>query len=298
MSTRRTLRWATLFAVSLTIAAAAALAASDAFTDTVTMANEVRARGCGPRPGVEQPLQLDAKLDAAARGVANGEDFEAALTASGYRAKSATILHFEVSTGIEAVRDFLEDRYCATITDPAFEAIGTADRGQELWIVLAAPLTFPDTHDRAAVRAQVLDLTNKARGRTQRCGAEKFPPARALTASAALDRAAQVQAEDMAARDVLTHAGSDGSRVRERVTRTGYVWTGVAENIAEGQASSYLVVRDWLESPGHCANLMNPAFAQMGSAFAVNEKGAGRIYWVQVFATPGTRTSGNHPRSP
>jgi uncharacterized protein YkwD len=268
------------------ISAAMCLAASNSLGDAVAVANAVRSRGCGQRPGTAQALHVESKLDATAERVANGEGFEAALSASGYRAKTATILHFDVATGIGAVEQFLEGKFCKTITDPVFEAVGTAYRSHELWMVLAAPLEFPDTVDVAAVRAQVLDLTNKARTRAQRCGGQKFSPTGTLTASDKLDQAAQLHAEDMAARDVLTHAGRNGSRVRDRVTRAGYAWRAVAENIAEGQPTSFLVVRDWLESPEHCANLMNPTYTQMGVAFAVSERGPGRIYWVQVFAAP------------
>jgi uncharacterized protein YkwD len=40
----------------------------------------------------------------------------------------------------------------------------------------------------------------------------------------------------------------------------------------------------WLDSPGHCANLMDPSFTEMGAGYAVNPNSkAGTAYWTQVF---------------
>jgi len=58
----------------------------------------------------------------------------------------------------------------------------------------------------------------------------------------------------------------------------------VAENIASGQKDADDVVRTWLESPGHCANLMNPDMRDMGVAYAFDASSTDGIYWVQVFA--------------
>jgi uncharacterized protein YkwD len=41
----------------------------------------------------------------------------------------------------------------------------------------------------------------------------------------------------------------------------------------------------WIKSPEHCANLMNPAFSEMGAAFAVDRKSELGVYWTQVFGT-------------
>jgi len=265
---------------------ATALPAQETSTDLVDLTNSIRASGCGNRPGVAEPLRPAAKLDSVAAKVAGGIDFERALTHSGYRASSATVLHIEAMSGIGAVQKFLEGKFCNSVTDAKFEDIGIARHELEYWIVLAAPLEFPDTIDRAVVNERVLDLTNRARARKQKCGYRTFAPAGPLTASAKLDAAALGHAQDMAARNELTHTGHDGSSVRERVTRAGYAWQGVAENIAEGQPDAFVVVRDWLESPHHCENLMNPDYTQMGIGYAIGNQQTGQSYWVQVFARP------------
>jgi len=95
-----------------------------------------------------------------------------------------------------------------------------------------------------------------------------------------------VQAADQAANNFMGHRGTDGSEVGVRVTRTGYRWSSVGENVAAGQPDAETVVKAWLDSPGHCENIMGPQFREMGVAFALAPKGDLRILWAQVFGTP------------
>jgi uncharacterized protein YkwD len=85
----------------------------------------------------------------------------------------------------------------------------------------------------------------------------------------------------------LTHSGSDGSTVGQRLTRMGYAWGLAGENIQYGVGSADEAVALWVASPGHCANLMNPTFSDMGAAYAVDrDRRGGNIYWTQVLSTP------------
>ena len=269
------------------VAAGACAAATAAdVSEAAQLTNQIRARGCGEQPGVEQALRSVPKLEAAAQHVARGESLGDALTASGYRASRATVIHVEARSGPGAVQEFLTGRFCTTVTDPDLEEIGTASRDQEVWIVVASPLDVPDEQDRPDVAARVLELTNQARAQERRCGTRSFDAVPPLTGSLLLVQAAQIHANDMAARDALTHLGRDGSSVGDRVKRVGYPWRAVAENLAEGQEDAAAVVRDWVASPEHCANLMNPNVTEMGVAFAISEQDMAHAYWAQVFATP------------
>ncbi|MCV3272987.1 CAP domain-containing protein [Roseobacter sinensis] len=102
-----------------------------------------------------------------------------------------------------------------------------------------------------------------------------------LAYSAALEAAARVHADDMAARGFFDHRGSDGSTVGARVTGQGYGWCFVAENIAQGQRTLGEVMRSWAGSRGHRRNML----AREAREFALVE-GTGRI-WVMVLAAPG-----------
>lgn len=103
-----------------------------------------------------------------------------------------------------------------------------------------------------------------------------------LQPNAALSDAAQRHACDMAARGTLSHTGGDGSSVMARIRRAGYTSCYVAENIAYRQPDAPSVMRSWMSSPGHRANILHPQVAVMGVGYATSWDG--RPYWVQVFA--------------
>ena len=68
----------------------------------------------------------------------------------------------------------------------------------------------------------------------------------------------------------------------------GYQEKLVGENIAYGPESVEEVVRGWLDSPGHCENIMDPRFAEMGIAYSTGQISRHGLYWVQVLAEPKT----------
>jgi uncharacterized protein YkwD len=98
----------------------------------------------------------------------------------------------------------------------------------------------------------------------------------ALCLNKKLSAAAQGHSADMARNKQMTHTGSDGSSVGQRATRAGYTWSGVAENVAAGQASVSEVMRDWVNSPGHYNNIIG-RYKHVGFA------GEQSRYWTQVF---------------
>ena len=102
-----------------------------------------------------------------------------------------------------------------------------------------------------------------------------------LAYSDRLENAARAHAQDMAARGFFDHRGSDGSNVGQRVSRQGYGWCFVAENIAKGQRSMADVVQAWANSRGHRRNMLS----RQAREFALVEA-PGRI-WVMVLAAPG-----------
>ncbi len=133
--------------------------------------------------------------------------------------------------------------------------------------------------------ARHLLLLNAARSQTRDCGGRSFAPAPALTWNQRLAAAAYAHAVDMYQHDFFDHGGSDGSTVGQRINRAGYSWRAVAENLALGTPGLFTaetVLEGWLESPGHCANIMNPDVTELGVA----KLEASYDYWVQVFAKP------------
>lgn len=138
----------------------------------------------------------------------------------------------------------------------------------------------------SATARRILQLTNEARAVSRTCDDTTFPARGRLTLNSRLNSAAQSHARDMASANYFSHIGRDGSTVGDRVTRAGYAWRAVGENIAAGQRSAEEVVRGWLESPGHCKNIMSGAYTQLGVGFSTNTAARYQTYWVQNFAAP------------
>jgi uncharacterized protein YkwD len=99
-----------------------------------------------------------------------------------------------------------------------------------------------------------------------------------------LNNAALAHSIDQASRNTMSHEGADGSDPGTRVTRAGYRWSTVGENVAYGYSTPSAVHEGWMNSPGHRANILNGDFVHMGLATATGSNGY--LYWTQVFAKP------------
>jgi uncharacterized protein YkwD len=276
--TRRFVRPLAALVALLPMALHAATPAPHDLGDTV---NAIRAGGCDGTPAAVAPLRRDGRLDRAAAAIAAGGELKDALRSADYRAAEAAVL--EATGDAATIGRALADKGCKEILGAAYRDMGIAQRAGRSWVLFAAPLEAPAASDAENAAARVLALVNGARLGKRRCGLRRFEPAPALTASAALQRAARAHAEDMARRGVMEHAGGDGSTPAERATRAGYSWQAVGENIASGQSTPEQVVAEWLGSPRHCANIMDAEYSEMGVAFAASAHG---LYWAQVFGAP------------
>jgi len=258
-----------------------------ALANVVGAVNRTRVAYCDLPRSSHQSLAESRLLDEVARAVARGESLEQAELHVGYRAARSLWIEISGAADDAALERMLSQRFCTQLTDPRLSNIGVFGRGADrLWIVLAQPFTTPAIEDSAAVSRLVLALTNQARSLGQTCGAQFFPPAPPLSLATALAKAARAHSEDMAAHDFFSHTGSDGSTPGQRVTRAGYRWSMVGENVASGVRTPQEAVAGWLASPHHCANIMTAGFRQMGVAFAVNRRSGEVIYWTEDFGKP------------
>lgn len=89
----------------------------------------------------------------------------------------------------------------------------------------------------------------------------------AMSANAALTRAAQAHAEDMARRGYFSHdspGGPNGDDFVARARSGGCAMTTGAENIANGQRSEAQVLTAWQNSSGHRRNMLVRSYTQYG----------------------------------
>ncbi|MBB3196679.1 CAP domain-containing protein [Roseateles terrae] len=135
----------------------------------------------------------------------------------------------------------------------------------------------------ADFQKQLLDAINAARAAGANCGTSgTFAATTPLGWNALLAQAADNQSIDMSTNNFFSHTGSNGSTLGQRVTAVGYPWTALGENIAAGQTSVDSVMKGWLASPGHCANIMNPTFQEVGVScrLAASTKNDYGTYWT------------------
>jgi len=135
------------------------------------------------------------------------------------------------------------------------------------------------------IQLSTLSLINNARALARSCGDTFFEATSPLVWNSKLATAAQLHSDDMAVHNFFSHTGSDGLSVSQRVDAQQYNWRSVGENIAAGQPTTESVVEAWLESPGHCKNLMNPKFEEMAVECVENTGAQYRQYWTNVLGT-------------
>ncbi len=116
-------------------------------------------------------------------------------------------------------------------------------------------------------------LTNAAR-QEQGCGP--------LRIDEHLRKAARGHSDDMAAKGYFDHTSADGRSPWDRIKAAGYNSSMFAENIARGQATPDAVVKGWLNSPGHRANIMNCKLKAIGVGVHF---GSGGPWWTQDFGS-------------
>jgi uncharacterized protein YkwD len=138
--------------------------------------------------------------------------------------------------------------------------------------VLPPPPPPPPVSDPAA---DVIALTNSARA------AAGLPP---LAAHPQLQQAALAHSQDQAARNQMSHYGSNGSEIGDRVRAAGYSWSAVAENVAAGYSTAQAVMGGWMGSDGHRRNILYPDVVHIGVAVA--HSAGGTPYWTMVLASP------------
>ena len=158
----------------------------------------------------------------------------------------------------------------ASATSPPAPTSPAAPRSPTTTPVSPVTPSHPSPHDDVA-RA-VVTIVNAERARAG-CAP--------VTSHAVLTLAAQDHSEDMAARAYFSHTSPDGRTFGQRIRAAGWAGGALAENIAAGQADAVAVMRDWMGSAGHRANILNCTYRNIGVGYATG--GRYGTYWTQAF---------------
>jgi uncharacterized protein YkwD len=278
------LRWLVL--CSALLAALPARAQSE--DDLVRLINAYRAapRSCeGRKTPPAAPLAPHPALASIRLGP--GTLLQPVLEAAGYPSEHAEAIAISGAPDAPAAMATLQSRYCGTLLNPQFSAVG-ARRNSDNWLlVLAQPSLPPALPEWTEAGAAILEAVNAARATPRTCGELSFAAAPPLAWNPALGAAALAHSRDMADQRYFSHQGKDGRMAGERARQAGYAWRRIGENIAVGMRTPQAAVAGWLASPGHCANIMAPAFTEMGAGYGISfARPSGTVYWTQVFGAP------------
>ena len=129
-----------------------------------------------------------------------------------------------------------------------------------------------------STESTIVELVNRARIE------EGLEP---LSVNRKLTEAARIHAGDMARLNEMEHnlPQADQPTLKDRIRFVEYQYGYVGENIAYNQSGrTAAVMKSWMKSPGHKANILSSHFVEIGVAVAFNDEG--EPYYCQVFGSP------------
>jgi uncharacterized YkwD family protein len=121
----------------------------------------------------------------------------------------------------------------------------------------------------SAYEQKVFDLTNAERAKA---GLKPF------AASDALTKTARLKSQDMTDKHYFDHNSPTYGSPFDMMHQLGITYSTAGENIAEGQTSAQQVMTDWMNSPGHRANILNKNYTNIGVGHSTSKN-----YWAQEF---------------
>jgi uncharacterized protein YkwD len=138
---------------------------------------------------------------------------------------------------------------------------------------------------REKLECEVFEIVNRTRRAGASCGGQRMDPVPALELNSILVRSARAHADDMAARGYFDHDSPEGTSPFDRMQAAGYELGAGGENIAAGSPTAEGTMDQWMQSTGHCRNIMGGQYVHIGVGYA---KASGELdhLWVQNFGSP------------
>ncbi|WP_431028967.1 CAP domain-containing protein [Lysinibacillus sp. LZ02] len=124
-------------------------------------------------------------------------------------------------------------------------------------------------NEQASVEEEVVRLVNVERAK------EGLAP---LSIDWELSRVAKYKSQDMHDKNYFSHTSPTYGSPFDMMKQFGISYNSAGENIAKGQTSATQVVNDWMNSPGHRANIMNTSYTHIGIGYVTDGH-----YWTQMF---------------
>lgn len=133
-------------------------------------------------------------------------------------------------------------------------------------------ITVPKIDDIKALEDEVIRLVNSERAKRG---------LHALKANWQVSRVARYKSQDMIDKNYFSHTSPTYGSPFRMLESFGISFSAAGENIAMGLRTPSEVMKAWMESPGHRANILNPSYTEIGVGFAKSARGI--CYWTQMF---------------
>lgn len=122
----------------------------------------------------------------------------------------------------------------------------------------------------------------------QERAANGLPP---LVLNQDLSNAAAAKAQNMLTENYWAHFAPDGTSPWSFIKNSGYDYIYAGENLARGYTSASDVVKAWMASPGHKANILSDNYHDIGFAVETgNLTGEDTVLVVQMFGSENSTT--------
>ena len=270
--------------LALGLLASTAQAADEAQLIEAINAYRSQVQRCAEQASPElPPLTADIRLVLPATG---GTDLQDALARAGYPMVNVQAITLSGPRDASSAMQALRESFCQVVLDPQFIDVGVSRQDRDWRIVLARPLLGGRLGDWQTEGKKLVAEINVARDQARSCGSQPFAAAAPLAWNDTLGTTAEAHSRAMANGNFFDHRDREGRTPGDRAELAGYSGQRIGENIAAGRDTARNVVDGWLASPGHCANLMNPEFSELGAAYAVDPKSDAGIYWTALFGAP------------
>ncbi len=156
-----------------------------------------------------------------------------------------------------------------------------------LALLAAAPATAPAACDSESLVPTSSNVSKISKATRCLLNAERKKRDRpALKSNDDLAQAAKAHAKDMLKRDYFDHESPEGETPADRIEKAGYEFADLGENIASGsgrRATPKAIVRLWMDSKGHRANILSRDYTEFGVGVAANSQEA---MFVNTFGRP------------
>jgi uncharacterized YkwD family protein/spore coat assembly protein SafA len=96
-----------------------------------------------------------------------------------------------------------------------------------------------------------------------------------------LSRVARYKSQDMIDKKYFSHQSPTYGSPFVMMKNFGIRFSAAGENIAYGQRTATEVMKGWMNSPGHKANILSKNYTEIGVGLA--KKSDGTLYWTQMF---------------